>query len=73
MQCGHVASWKRQVKDNTYLYGTEDVPEVPAWLKQQRVNLLKKNLNRLLKEKGGVGTTRATDIVKAISFWEKLT
>jgi len=60
------------MKDTRHLYGDVDVPLVPPEFRALRLLLLRKHLTLLLKESGAVGTTRVNDVVKAISFWEKL-
>ena len=59
------------MKTNTYLYGDDvEVPEVPADIIVRRVELLRDNLDELLKvhyaDRDG---KRCNDIIKAIKFW----
>ena len=61
------------MKENLYLYGTEDVPEIPNDIIVRRIELLNDHLTELYE----VGmlvreNKRISDIFKAINFWSKL-
>ncbi|WBC28506.1 hypothetical protein TPMD03_34 [Thiohalocapsa phage LS06-2018-MD03] len=62
------------MKSNAYLYGENtDVPEVPAHICLERIDLLQHNLDELLKvEPEKRHRARIHYIHKAISFWEKM-
>ena len=61
------------MKDNIYLYNTEDVPEIPREFVVRRVELLNEHLTELLevhyRERD---IQRYQAVVKAIRFWEEL-
>ena len=60
-------------RDNTYLYGTEDVPEIPKCIIEQRLYLIERNLT-LVQE---VHFTKRDDekknyLIKAREFWTEM-
>ena len=61
------------MKNDEYLYGRTDVPEVPEEVICRRVELLKEHLDELLevphRERD---TNRTNDVVNAIRFWENI-
>jgi len=62
-----------QLSKNLYLYGKEEVPEIPEEIIQQRINILQLNLKDILNiswEKRD--DERANKIIKAIEFWENI-
>lgn len=56
---------------NLELYGTEDVPPIPAKVADDRIELLNKHLKALLAMPYKV-RPNITPISNAIDFWEKL-
>ena len=59
--------------DNIYLYGAEEVPEIPAEIIVRRLELLNDNLEVVLST--GWETRdeqRKNDIIKAIRYWENV-
>ena len=61
------------MKSNEYLYGVEEVPDIPREIIVRRIELLEDNLEELLKvdyrERNG---KRVRDIRNAIMFWETI-
>jgi len=61
------------MKDNLYLYGTDDVPEIPAHIIADRLMLLNHNLFEINKVSYlDRDMARRNDIAKAIKFWEEM-
>lgn len=62
------------MKNNAYLYGEDvEVPEIPAEVIVRRIELLKEHLEELLEiDYKTRDLERIRHVVKAISFWEKL-
>ena len=59
--------------ENKYLYGTDDVPEIPAHVIMRRIELLDDELTDILEAhytKRDLKRKRA--IEKAIKFWEDI-
>lgn len=58
-------------KSNSYLYDTEDVPEIPKEVVDKRLKLLNTHLDKLLEvhyvNRNG---KKVGDVMNAISFWE---
>jgi len=59
--------------DNKYLYGTDDVPDIPAEVVMRRLELLNdalaevKDMHYLARD-----NERKNAILKAIQFWENI-
>ena len=61
------------MKDNIYLYDTDDVPEIPNEIIVRRLELLKDNLAELLDHSYHTrDTARVNALLKAIKFWENI-
>ena len=61
------------MKTNNYLYGIEDIPEVPEYVIMRRVEILRDNLQVILDESFQTRDgNRANAIIKAISFWSNI-
>ena len=59
--------------DNIYLYGTNDVPEIPAEVVMRRLELLKENLSVLLENTWDKRDNQHVNaILKAINYWENI-
>lgn len=61
------------MKSNEYLYGTDDVPEIPAHVIMRRVELLDEQLSELLEtpyKERDIKRVRAVE--EAIKFWEEI-
>ena len=59
--------------NNNYLYGEDEVPEIPAEIIVRRVEILEENMRELLKEHYTVRDfERCNAIRKAIDFWENI-
>ena len=58
------------MKKNNYLYGTDDVPQIPWTIIAERLELLDINLATLLREPMDKrDTMRIRDIIKARDYW----
>jgi len=58
---------------NLYLYDTEEVPELPKEIIDERINLLKKHLAVLLDHSYHTRDNyKVASVLKAISFWEDI-
>lgn len=58
---------------NSYLYGVEEVPEIPKEVVTTRIKLLKANLQTVVDiHYSKRDYKRQEDILKAIKFWENL-
>jgi len=56
-----------------YLYGTEEVPMIPKEIIEKRINILNRNLEKLLKVSYMKREQeRINKILKAINFWKDL-
>ena len=61
----------KQLHDNEYLFDTEDVPEFPAEIINQRLELLTENLARLLDHSYNIrDVKRMNAVLKAIDWHE---
>jgi len=62
------------MKTNEYLYGENvNVPEIPNGIIEQRVELLKANLEKLLEHSYHTrDNNRVTATFDAIKFWENI-
>ncbi len=60
-------------RDNTYLYGTEDVPEIPKCIIEQRLYLIERNLKLVLDQRFQVRDTEKQNyLLKAREFWTEM-
>ena len=58
---------------NLELYGTEDVPKIPAGICNERIALLEDNLdNCIQKPLGEQSSYKEVVIIKAIKFWKSM-
>jgi len=58
---------------NLYLYGTDDVPEIPAETVMRRIELLKDNLTEVMsKHYLDRDNEKKGKILRAIKFWETI-
>jgi hypothetical protein len=63
----------KEVSQTMYLYGTEDVPEIPQEVIDERITLLEINLARLLDHSFYTrDAARANAVLKAIKFWQNI-
>ena len=61
------------MKDNIYLYNTEEVPEIPNEIVVRRLELLRDNLEELLEHSYFIrDTARVNAVLKGIKFWENI-
>ena len=61
------------LKSNMYLYGVDEVPEIPQTVVVQRLVLLQGELKKLLDVHWlKRDATRCNAVLKAISFWQQI-
>ena len=60
-------------RNNSYLYGTEDVPEIPKCVIEQRLYLIEKNLTLVLDQPMNERDTEKQNyLLKAREFWTEM-
>ncbi len=58
---------------NTYLYGTDKVPNIPLTVCNERIKLLKDNLSVLMdKDYKDRDDSRINKVFEGIEFWSRL-
>lgn len=61
------------MKTNSYLYGVDDVPEIPKEVIDARIVILTKHKNKLQTvHREHRAYSQLNDVIKAITFWENL-
>lgn len=61
------------MKDNLYLYNTDDVPVIPAHVIMRRIELLDEHLGELLEVPYMQrDLKKIRDVERAIKFWEEM-
>jgi hypothetical protein len=64
---------EQEVSQTMYLYGIEDVPEIPQDIIDRRIAVLEANLSKVLDHSFYTRDgRRANAILKAIKFWTQL-
>jgi hypothetical protein len=64
---------EQEVSQTMYLYGTEDVPDIPQDIIDKRIAILEANLSKVLDHSFYTrDARRANVIIKTIEFWTQL-